>query len=337
MYANRMNNDMAVSPIVATLVLIVVAVIGAVAVGTIMGTFSTDVSKQASAGEARTSSQTELIIAGSTTMDPVTQALGKIYSQKNPGIKVSSQSTGSGAGFQAVTLGVADLGAMSENLNDARKAQNPNAQTHRIGSGAIVLITNATNQAHTAALPYSEIKALFTAGTVGATMQAGTIAIVRSDSSGTADSFYNNFLGTSTLKTVAGSSVTGNGNADLVTKVAQSTVPAIGFCDFGYVANRKDVTIIPYIDEVNAAAYSKFDYATLAKAAQSEYRINVEKSTTDTQAKVSSYNLTLIHPLNYISNGEPSVIANGFMNFATGTEATQAFKDTNTFGLAQLL
>ncbi len=33
----RMNNDIAVSPIVATLVLIVVAVIGAVAVGTIYG------------------------------------------------------------------------------------------------------------------------------------------------------------------------------------------------------------------------------------------------------------------------------------------------------------
>ncbi len=33
----RMNNDMAVSPIVATLILIVVAVIGAVAVGTIIG------------------------------------------------------------------------------------------------------------------------------------------------------------------------------------------------------------------------------------------------------------------------------------------------------------
>ena len=35
----KMSNEVAVSPIVATLVLIVVAVIGAVAVGTIMGTF----------------------------------------------------------------------------------------------------------------------------------------------------------------------------------------------------------------------------------------------------------------------------------------------------------
>ena len=72
MYANkkRMNHDMAVSPIVATLVLIVVAVIGAVAVGTIMGTFSSDVSKQANAGQAASASQTQVLVAGSTTLQP---------------------------------------------------------------------------------------------------------------------------------------------------------------------------------------------------------------------------------------------------------------------------
>ena len=76
MYANmkRMNNDMAVSPIVATLVLIVVAVIGAVAVGTIMGTFSTSVSKNVNAQQASSASQSEILVAGSTTVDPITRA-----------------------------------------------------------------------------------------------------------------------------------------------------------------------------------------------------------------------------------------------------------------------
>jgi len=45
------NNDEGVSPIVATLVLIVVAIIGAAAVGLIMGTFSSQVSDQANAGD----------------------------------------------------------------------------------------------------------------------------------------------------------------------------------------------------------------------------------------------------------------------------------------------
>src|SRR5271157_5696277 len=113
MYANmkRMNNEMAVSPIVATLVLIVVAVIGAVAVGTIMGTFSSDVSKQANANGAGAASQTEIVVAGSTTVDPITQLAAKAYTAKNPGIKITSQAMGSGAGVAAVGNGVADIGA----------------------------------------------------------------------------------------------------------------------------------------------------------------------------------------------------------------------------------
>ncbi|MGB7993106.1 hypothetical protein, partial [Methanoregula sp.] len=61
----KMSNEVAVSPIVATLVLIVVAVIGAVAVGTIMGTFSTSVQKQANAQQAASASQTEILVDGS--------------------------------------------------------------------------------------------------------------------------------------------------------------------------------------------------------------------------------------------------------------------------------
>src|SRR5208283_4862293 len=97
MYANmkRMNNEMAVSPIVATLVLIVVAVIGAVAVGTIMGTFSSDVSKQASAGQASTASQTQLTIAGSTTIQPAMQLVANDFMAANPGYKISVQGGGS--------------------------------------------------------------------------------------------------------------------------------------------------------------------------------------------------------------------------------------------------
>ena len=71
----KMDNQAAVSPIVATLVLIVVAVVGAVAVGSIMGTFSSSVSKQANTGNAASASQTEILIAGSTTVYPASVRL----------------------------------------------------------------------------------------------------------------------------------------------------------------------------------------------------------------------------------------------------------------------
>ncbi len=114
----RMNNDMAVSPIVATLVLIVVAVIGAVAVGTIMGSFSTQVSKQANAGQASSASQTEILVAGSTTLQPVEINLASDYAKINPGIQVNVQGGSSGVGVTAVATGIADIGASSDCSQD---------------------------------------------------------------------------------------------------------------------------------------------------------------------------------------------------------------------------
>ena len=119
MYANmkRMNNEMAVSPVVATLVLIVVAVIGAVAVGTIMGSFSTQVSKQANAQGAASASQTDILIAGSTTVEPASIVLANDYMTANPGIKITVQGGGSGVGVSAVGQGIVDIGASSSAIS----------------------------------------------------------------------------------------------------------------------------------------------------------------------------------------------------------------------------
>ena len=87
----KKNNDMAVSPIVATLVLIVVAVIGAVAGGTIMGTFSSDVSKQANTGQAASAAQTDILIAGSTTIQPAMNLVAADYMAANPGVHINVQ------------------------------------------------------------------------------------------------------------------------------------------------------------------------------------------------------------------------------------------------------
>jgi len=294
MYAmKRMNNDMAVSPIVATLVLIVVAVIGAVAVGTIMGTFSTSVSKNVNANQANSASQNEILVAGSTTVNPITVAAGNVYSAQNPGIKVVSQSTGSGAGLQAVGQGVADIGQMSDTPNSYQLAQYPQLQQYQIGMGAIVVITNAANPANaTPVLTYNDIQTAFiqdklqtgasyvstmtsktepigSATTYTATTLSPTAAwaqtdfmapanvVLRSDSSGTAATFYT-FLGngpTATSQDTSLDNTTGyqavNGNP-LVVSTVGTTAYSLGFADYGdVVANTQSadsVIIVPYSD-----------------------------------------------------------------------------------------
>jgi phosphate transport system substrate-binding protein len=266
MYAmKRMNNDMAVSPIVATLVLIVVAVIGAVAVGTIMGTFSTSVSKQANANQANSASQTEILVAGSTTVNPVTLAAGALYTAANPGIKITSQAIASGAGVQAVGNGVADIGAISEPVKDAWTQQFPNLQQYQIGEGAVVVITNNNHPANNnVALSYGDLQDAFNATALGATgspnfgtlsflttnggtandwkgpygvgSTIGITTVIRADSSGTANTFYSYLgYGTNTPQqfTAGNPNTTAvNGNPALVQTVGFTNY-AIGFADYG--------------------------------------------------------------------------------------------------------
>jgi phosphate transport system substrate-binding protein len=339
----RMDNEMAVSPIVATLVLIVVAVVGAVAVGTIMGTFSSDVSKQANAGNAAGASQTEIIVAGSTTIDPVTQAVAKLYSGINPGVKISSQATGSGAGFQAVTLGVADIGAMSEPLKTTQLNQNPNAIVYRIGSGAVAVITNKATPGVTditVPVPVADLKNLFADPPVaGGAIKAAAIPVTRSDSSGTADTFYGSYLGSTVLKSFSSVGQAQSGNAALVQYVG-SNANTIGFADYGYIATRSDVVMLPLNDGFKAyptyGSSNTKSYENLTAVAQTEYRNNVEKIQSVGQSSVTQYNLSLIHPLNYVTNGNPTTLCGSFIDFARSGAAAQGFIDTNTFPLSKI-
>ena len=84
MEMSRKMNNMAVSPIVATLVLIVVAVVGAVAVGTIMGTFPPRYRSRRAPAQASSASQTELLTAGSTTVYPASLQIAKMVHGNEP-------------------------------------------------------------------------------------------------------------------------------------------------------------------------------------------------------------------------------------------------------------
>ena len=154
MYANmkRMNHDMAVSPIVATLVLIVVAVIGAVAVGTIIGYLLVrciETGVRLAGGVCI--SNRDPSVAGSTTLLPAEMNLQTDYQKANPGIQVNVQGGGSGAGAASVASGISDIGAASSasTIITAQTA-NPNDPNYQglyytmIGGRGVVFIQDAS-------------------------------------------------------------------------------------------------------------------------------------------------------------------------------------------------
>jgi len=258
----RMNNDMAVSPIVATLVLIVVAVIGAVAVGTIMGTFSSQVSKQASSGQAASASQTEIIIAGSTTLIPAELNLQTDFTRLNPGDQINVQGGGSSEGPIAVAMGIADIGASSSSskITGAQTA-NPNDAVYQnlyytqIGGRGVVFIENndnasvkTTSDGSAAAVAASDLFDAYlnvtSKGVTTATegnITSGTQMEQREAGSGTMSTAFK-WIG---FNSTAGSTEdiadnglpngvpSNNGNAAMLTAV-QTTAHSFGFVDSGY-------------------------------------------------------------------------------------------------------
>lgn len=333
MYANRMNNDMAVSPIVATLVLIVVAVIGAVAVGTIMGTFSTDVSKQANAEGAGQAASTEILIAGSTTVQPASEILAKSYMEAHPGMKITVQGGGSGAGVSSVGMGIVDIGAASRAMNDAEKTSYPDVETYQIGGSAVVFIVN--DAATVAAVPKAELVDAFGANDVfGTVLTAGGIntAFQRSEASGTEDTVSKYLLGSDSAMNKNLNATGQVGNSGMLAAIKANTAAnTIGFVDFGYAvdstgAEVSGIDIVPVIDGTAVTGSAPVNKENILKA------LKAEKAKT---AQANDYPQGLVRPLNYMIKGTPSSVVKNYITFCQSPGAVADFNEAGMFGLSE--
>jgi len=315
------ENEHAVSPIVATLVLIVVAVVGAVAVGTIMGTFSGDVSKQTNVGDVGSASSAQIIIAGSTTVQPVSELLAKAYMAEKPGIKITVQGGGSGAGLTGAKMGIVDIGASSENF-DAVKY--PELNCHEIGGSAVVAIVKKDTTATDYNTTKADLKTLYQTSTGTFSMGGITYstAVHRAEDSGTEHSFSKWLGGSATwIDSQTGTHlVTATGNQGVVDKVA-NTAGAVGFCDYGFAtsaANKDKVQIIGFTD---ADGFTS-DKITAAN-------IKAELKSKDG----SNYYKELARPLNYVTLGIESSVVQDFINFARSPAAKTFFEQAGYFSI----
>ena len=340
----RMNNDMAVSPIVATLVLIVVAVIGAVAVGTIMGTFSGSVGKQVNANGAASASATggELLIAGSTTIYPASVNIAKDYMTQYPATKITVQQGGSGAGWTSTLNGIVDIGAMSEDYkqNTAKYVVPAGATVnqYKIGGSGIIIITNSGTMANTTGSTVTKNDLYQVYNTVAPATAPANLAglkevVTRADASGTADTFYTKWLNFTAQQTPAALSGTytvyqGTGNEGVVAEVAK-TPGALGFADMGYVFQSDGVTpvanvaIVPISDNGFSGVVTKAQMKTACK----DFLTN---------GKLSTGDYPLVRGLYYITLGDPSPVAAKYIQFAQSPGAQADFAAAGMFSNADL-
>lgn len=341
----RIEKDSAVSPIVATLVLIVVAVVGAVAVGTIMGAFSSDVSEKTNAGDVASASATEIVTAGSTTVLPASELLAKAYMAKNPGVKITVQGGGSGAGIAAVGNGIVDIGAASRTVKSDELAKFPDLVEHVIGGSAVVVIMNneataVTNLTKANLLDF--FKNANDNGIVRAEIDNGTLkykadgdiyvkVYQRQETSGTEETFAE-YLGDpykSAKNLDASKAVTAIGNQGILDAIAAAngdgtTVDkpfVLGFVDWGYYKSADKTKVhAPKIDGFT------IDEANVKDAVK--MKLSGKTST--------KYSTDLARGLYYITKGEPSALVKNFITFAQSPEGSQYIDQAGMFGNAAL-
>jgi phosphate transport system substrate-binding protein len=354
--ANLKNNDMAVSPVVATLVLIVVAVIGAVAVGTILGTFSSDVSKQTNAQGASDASATHILVAGSTTVLPASQILATDYENQHQGIKIDVQGGGSGAGMAAVGQGIADIGASSSLSTVTQyQATYPKLQYNQIGARSVVWIVNSASTIK--AMNATDMKAFIPTGTAPAAgnLTGMTILVQRSDASGT-ESTAAGFVGASgysgdnafdAMPAAATKAV--NGNAGVITEInGNSAGNEIGFVDLGYVfdtaGNPKttatSIKVLPVEDASGifygpSTAGASYVGSTLRAAALQSVK-DMNAGTSQVKNAITNYPQKLDSGLYYVTNGAPSSVVSNFIQYAQSPNGGADLQSAGDFSLAEI-
>ena len=330
----KKNNDMAVSPIVATLVLIVVAVIGAVAVGTIMGTFSSDVSKQANTGQAASAAQTDILIAGSTTIQPAMNLVAADYMAANPGVHINVQGGGSGAGLSAVANSVADLGMFSQAMDTQQLAAYPNVHQYTIGYGGVVAIVNNKLANSTTAytnVSIADLKTVFTTGSTSSTTTLPTginTVEIRSDVSGTADSF-GSLIGDTTIYDTSKGQVANNGNGAEVTAVA-GNANAIGFTDLDYALTATGITVLPYVGTPSTDG-------TLPSKTWPAYTWQSVRDAKNGVANTLNFPTGAIRPLELLTNGPASSTQNTIIQFVQSFNEAAQFHSINLVHISDIV
>jgi phosphate transport system substrate-binding protein len=254
----------AVSPVVATLILIIVAIVGAVAVGLIVSGIGTQTGKQANGSGASSGAKPTLIVGGSTTLFPAVEQGASAFAAST-GINVNVTNGGSGAGMTGVALGVLDIGdASSASAVSSGQAQFPsdNLIANEVGGSGVVFISNIPTASSTTCtgavngITLNALEELYKLGTgtpqcgTGATLTlvigfaagAGVTGVSRSDlPSGTEDTACS-YLNTNATQqpcasasnnAVALAGAGAVGNAGVLAYVVGHT-GTIGFVDLGF-------------------------------------------------------------------------------------------------------
>ena len=244
----------------------------------------------------------QLQMAGSTTVQPLAEELAAEFMTANPDVSIDIQGGGSSVGVTSAGDGTVDLGAASREIKDSEMETYPDLQVITIAYDGIAVVVNSDVALDN--LTKDQVQAIFSGEVTNFSEVGGPDApitvVSREEGSGTRAAFeelvmeYKDDAGEKQIKPIVESALLQQSNGQLRTVVA-TTPNTIGFLSFGFLDDSvKGVSIEgvePTVDNVKNGTYSIF------------------------------------RPLNLLSNGQPSELAQAFLDYILGDGQTIVAED----------
>ena len=232
-----------------------------------------------------------ITIAGSTSVQPLSEELASAFMDKNPEVEVSVAGGGSGAGIKAAQEGTAEIGSSSRELKDEEKTD---LQETVIAKDGIAIVVHPDNSV--SGLTMEQTKKIF-AGEItdwkDVGGKSGAINLfTREDGSGTRDAFQEIVMGKETK--ISSKAGVQNSTGAVLTAVA-GDANAIGYISLGSLNNSVKAL---KIDNVEASDATILD---------GTYKIS--------------------RPFLYLTKGEPEGVVKAYIDFVMSSDGQKIVSD----------
>ncbi len=233
-------------------------------------------------------SQKDLIVAGSTSIQPFADKWAEVFMEKRPGLGVNVQGGGSSAGIQACKAGACQIGMSSRDL----KANEKDLHEIVIARDGLAIIVHPSNPVRGATV--AQVKEIFSGDLanwklLGGPDRAMTV-VTREEGSGTRGAFQELVMGKTRILRDA---ITEDSNGT-VREIVANDPHSIGFISLGLVN-----------DQVRALALD-----------------GVEAS----EANIVAGRYKLVRPFLFLTKGQPTGAAKEFIDFVLSEEGQALVK-----------
>jgi phosphate transport system substrate-binding protein len=212
----------------------------------------------------------DVVVTGSSTVEPISVAVAEDFKEIQPGVNVSVSGPGTGDGFKAFCVGDADISDASRKIKDeeaaACKAGGVDYLELKVGIDGIAVVTNTRNSA-VACLSFPDLYALLGPESVGfkkwsdanalATTVKGTGGFPNADlvisapgtESGTYDSFVELALKATAdaqkQKPGARPDYSSAADDNVITETISSNPTSLGWVGFAYADQAEGLKLVP--------------------------------------------------------------------------------------------